>query len=134
MPITYAETQNAFVLYVNDEELTEELHFDLDQAFSRAFKKDYKHVVIDVTGAQTMNSMFISILMNTYIQLRELGGDMSMAGLTPNLDRLLRVVRLHTVFGIYDSVDEALAKIAAREMTLSAPLPGGALRPQQATG
>lgn len=114
MSITYAETNDAFILYVSETELTDDLHFDMDHSFARAFKKEYRHIIVDLNGAETMNSMFMSVLMNTYIQLRELGGDMSLVNLSPNMRRLLRVVRLDTVFNIYESVEEALRSIAVR--------------------
>ncbi len=115
MPITYAETEKAFILYINETELTDELHFDLDHAFARSFRKDYRHIILDLTGAETMNSMFISILMNTFIQLREIDGDMTLVGVSENVHRLLRIVRLHTVFKIHESVDEAIAGIAKED-------------------
>lgn len=111
MPVTYAETEKAFVLYTESTELTDDIHFDIDRAFVRAFRRDYKNIIVDLRGAETMSSMFISVLMNTFIQLRELGGDMVLTGLEPNIQRLLRVVRLHTVFSTYDSVEEALAAL-----------------------
>lgn len=111
MPVTYAETPKAFIMYAAEAELTDDVHFDLDRAFLRAFKKDYKYIIIDVTESETMNSMFISVLMNSYIQLRELGGDMILVGVSSHVDYLLRVVRLRDVFTIYKTVDEAVSSL-----------------------
>ena len=115
MPITYAETEKAFILYTDCSELTDDVHFDIDRAFGRAFRRDYRHIVVDMSGTEIVCSMFLSVLMNTFIQLRELGGDMSLTGLTPNVQRMLRVVRLHTVFDTHETVEEALAAITDTE-------------------
>ncbi len=41
------------------------------------------------------------------------GGALRLAGVNENLRRLLRLTRLHDVFGVYDSVDAAVGVAAA---------------------
>jgi anti-sigma B factor antagonist len=70
---------------------------------------DTTRFVLDLTGVRYMPTVGLGMLMSILIKIRKEGGEFRLASLCADLKGLLTMVRLDTVFEIYDDVDEALA-------------------------
>lgn len=67
------------------------------------------HVVIDLTQVTFVDSTGLGGLIAARKTARERGGSLSLVSPPPLVRRLLGSTRLHDVFDIYDSLDEAIA-------------------------
>lgn len=67
-----------------------------------------RHVVIDLSQVDWMNSTGLGILISSYTTLRNHQGELKLANVTDKIQSLLTITKLVTVFDAYDSVDEAV--------------------------
>jgi anti-sigma B factor antagonist len=72
------------------------------------------NVVADVTGVTYMDSSALGALIEAATTLRTGGGDLRLAGMesSPRLIWTTSVFRLHDVFKLFTSVDDAVASFA----------------------
>jgi anti-sigma B factor antagonist len=71
-------------------------------------EQNKKHVVIDLSEVDWMNSTGLGILIAGYTTLRNHQGELKLANVTEKIRSLLIITKLVTVFDAYDSVDEAV--------------------------
>lgn len=75
------------------------------------------HIVVDLSDATLMDSTGIGVLIGQAQRLREMGGDIRLAGVRKKLRNLFVMTRLlGDVFVLYDSVDEAADSFATEAM------------------
>lgn len=84
---------------------TEECHKKVRAVLTEGYKK----VVIDLSGAEWVNSRGMGSLMACYVSNMKLGGKLKFAGLTDKTHSLFHTAKLDTVFQIYDTVDNAIS-------------------------
>lgn len=65
-------------------------------------------VVIDLAKVSFIDSSGLGCLVSAVRQFRQEKGDIKLACITDNVRPLIEIVRLHRVFDIYDSVEEAM--------------------------
>lgn len=65
-------------------------------------------VVIDLGKVSWMNSSGLGALMGAMTSLRNANGDLKLARVTEKVKSLFMITKLITIFGTYDSVDEAV--------------------------
>lgn len=70
--------------------------------------------VIDLTETPWTNSLGVGMLMGAYSSVRQAGGDIVLANATDRIRDLLRVTQLYRVFEVHDSLDAAVASVAAK--------------------
>jgi len=80
---------------------------ELLQALTRLVDDGYHHLIVDLTGLDFCDSSGLSVLVRVKNRLDEVGGDVTLAGATPIVERVLEVSGLAEVFGSYPSVAEA---------------------------
>jgi anti-sigma B factor antagonist len=74
-------------------------------------------IVIDLSDATLMDSTGIGVLIGQAERLRELGGDLRLAGVRKKLRNLFIMTRLlGEVFVLYDTVDEAVESFTAEAL------------------
>lgn len=66
-------------------------------------------VIIDCKGLEFISSMGLGMLIRLQSRLAKMGGTVKLANVTGVVASVIRTVRLDSLFGIYDSVDEAVA-------------------------
>jgi anti-sigma B factor antagonist len=71
--------------------------------------------VIDLTETPWTNSLGVGMLMGAYSSVKRAGGDIVLANATDRIRDLLRVTQLYRVFDVYNSLDDAIAGLAAGE-------------------
>lgn len=64
--------------------------------------------VVDLSGADFIDSSGLGAVIGGLKAAREAGGDLRIAGATGQVDHALKLMKLDRVFGRYSTVDEAL--------------------------
>ena len=73
-------------------------------------------IVLDLSAVDHVDSSGVGIIMMSYGKARKSGGDLRLAGVTGNVERILRSVNLDRIFKFY-----LTAAAAAEGFSLSAP-------------
>ncbi|HLP17840.1 MAG TPA: STAS domain-containing protein, partial [Bacteroidota bacterium] len=68
-----------------------------------------KKVVIDLGAVSLMNSSGLGILIGGVTTMRNAGGDLKLAAVSPKVMNLLTITKLVSVFEVYDTVKKAVA-------------------------
>ncbi|HLP18598.1 MAG TPA: STAS domain-containing protein [Bacteroidota bacterium] len=68
-----------------------------------------KKVVIDLGAVSLMNSSGLGILIGGVTTMRNAGGDLKLAAVSPKVMNLLTITKLMNVFEVYDTVKKAVA-------------------------
>jgi anti-anti-sigma factor len=82
---------------------------ELDEKLYALLGRGSKQVVIDLAHTDWMNSSGIAILIHHYKKFRDIGGNLRLANLTKNIEKILVIAKLTSVFEVYDSLDDAIA-------------------------
>lgn len=72
-------------------------------------EQGYRNFVIDMSKVSFMDSASIGCLMDFYRKTKSAGGRIHLAAVQQRIDTLLAIAKAKTLFGIYDTVDDALA-------------------------
>ncbi len=67
----------------------------------------HPYVVVDLTNVSFVDSTGLSVLIVGFKQRRQHGGDLRLAGLPPQAQRVLEVTGLTQMFSIYENIDDA---------------------------
>ena len=69
-------------------------------------------VIIDLSGVEWMDSRGLGMLMSCFTSLSNVGGILKLAGATEEVNNLLMITRLITVFDSYATLEEAAESFA----------------------
>ena len=72
-------------------------------------------IVINMQDVTYMDSCGVGALVEKYVSLRRLGGDLKLLRLTPRSQRILEITRLLGVFETFDTEPDAVASFAAEQ-------------------
>lgn len=83
-----------------------------DQAIDSEFlKTKAQNIVFDFSKLHFMDSSGIGLIMGRYKLLAPVGGKVLLAGVSPQLDRLISISGIYKIVGWAKDVTEALAKL-----------------------
>ena len=82
---------------------------DLKQKVLDALEKGGRKFVIDFTRTGYIDSSGLGVLVSLSKKIRELGGELRLAGLNEDLQTLFELTKLDTLFSITRTPEEALA-------------------------
>jgi anti-sigma B factor antagonist len=82
------------------------------QAVAGLVTQGHRHVFIDMTGVGFMDSSGFSTLLSATKRLRPQGGALHLFRCSPPIEKMLHLIRLDTILGIY--ADEAAAIAAVQ--------------------
>ncbi len=71
-------------------------------------ERDHSRIVFDMSQVEFIDSSVIGALVGFMRKARTAGGDVKLAGLTPDIETIFELTRLQKVFQIHDSVDGAV--------------------------
>ncbi len=71
-----------------------------------------REVVVDLAQVQWMNSSGLGILISALSTLRNNGGELKLAGLTPRVRSLMTITRVIHVFETFDTAEQAVQSFA----------------------
>lgn len=81
---------------------------DLGALFEALVDGGAVKILLDMTGLEYIDSMGIGTVISSAKLVRKKRGDVVMIGVTPDLDKIFRVVNLHRVIKMFETEDEAL--------------------------
>lgn len=70
---------------------------------------DVKKIVVDISKVKWMNSLGLGMLMSCYTSLKNVKGQLLIAGATEKVNSLFIVTQMITVFDTADTADKAVA-------------------------
>lgn len=94
-----------------------ELGSDLDHHVSVQVKEhsdsiiktqNIRHVIFDFSRSSFMDSSGIGVIMGRYKQVKFAGGTLAVTGITPPVDRILKISGLYKIIDKYETVKDAL--------------------------
>lgn len=68
-----------------------------------------KKVVVNLAKVEWMSSVGLGMLISALTTVKNNGGQMKLANVTENIESLLTITRLVTIFKTYDSIEDAIA-------------------------
>ncbi len=71
-------------------------------------EQNYSRIVLDMSDVEFIDSSMIGALVGLLRRVREVGGELKLAALTPDVETIFELTRLQRVFPIYPSVDSSL--------------------------
>ncbi len=92
----------------------------LDAGNVKEFKRDivplletHKQIVFDMSELRFVDSSGLGAILSCLRQLNATGGDVKLASLSKGVRALFELVRMHRIFDIYNSADEAAQAYSA---------------------
>lgn len=94
-----------------------ELGSDLDHHVSLKVKEksdriiaseNIRHVIFDFSKSSFMDSSGIGVIMGRYKQVKFTGGDLVVTGITPPVDRIMKISGLYKIIQKYETVKDAM--------------------------
>lgn len=82
---------------------------ELKQKIMEAVEGGDRKVLVDFSNTGYIDSSGLGVLVSLAKKLRELGGELRLAGLNADLRTLFELTKLDTLFEITDSAEEALS-------------------------
>jgi len=66
-------------------------------------------VLLDMEKVSYLNSAGLGMIIDTFRKFRDMGGELVLCGLIPDIKRLFEATRLNRFIRIYSSVDDAIS-------------------------
>jgi anti-sigma B factor antagonist len=106
------QIQNSQAGYVTTIQIDDRLEADTVQGFrdtmSQLASKGKIKIVLDLGKVSFIDSSGLGCIVSVLRQFRQKDGDIKLACITDSIRPLIEIVRLHRVFDIYDSAEEAV--------------------------
>ena len=97
------------VVHVDETDLTEEILDRMRQVLTVAFLSRQYKLILDLSACQMIDSYFIGLLISTYREVKELGGNLKCVGVNGQVAHAFEVIRLNQVIDVCKAIDEAVA-------------------------
>lgn len=110
MTITIREEENVTVLSLEGNLLGENDGKPVLEIVDKAIENKIPNFIFDVEKLKYLNSTGLSILISTLTKARKNSGELCLVNIQPQLQSLLKITKLDTVFPICSSVDQAVEK------------------------
>ena len=68
-------------------------------------------LIVDLSDVEFLDSTGLGVLVSGLKRFRTLGGDLVVVGTRPRILKVFEITGLTTVFGMYDTVDDAVAAL-----------------------
>lgn len=72
-------------------------------------EKDFKNVVLDLSGVPWVNSTGLGILITGYTSIKEAGGAMKVCNVKERVLSIFYISQLQSIFQVYPTLEEAMA-------------------------
>ncbi len=83
----------------------------LKQKLTEVAKKKPGCVILNLAEVKYIDSSGLATIIDLYQQMKSYGGKLALAGLSVQVRGVFEVARLHQVFAIYDSEEQAVEKL-----------------------
>ena len=85
------------------------------EAVNQIINSGQKDLIINMERVSYMDSSGFGTLLSATKRLRPEGGTVNLVACNSAIDRMLRITRLNTVFGTFQTVDEALGAVTKQK-------------------
>ncbi len=109
MAFTQSRQQNGVVVVRSDGQLIVGNRHELKELIQGALAAGDRRFVLDFSHTGYIDSSGLGALVTVARQVRELGGELRLAGLNDDLRSLFELTKLDSLFSIADSPAQALA-------------------------
>lgn len=89
------------------------------EAVSAAIEEGKPGIIINMSQVTYMDSSGFGTLLSATKRLRPINGALFLSGCNDAITRMLQITRLNTIFGIYDTEDDAVAAAQAASLQAS---------------
>lgn len=116
MNISYVSAKRTLVVEISgeiDHHSAAEYRRRIDNEFIRT---KAKNIVFDFTHLSFMDSSGIGLIMGRYKLIRPIGGKVILAGVSPQLDRLISISGIYKIAGWAKDTNEAFLKMHEMEV------------------
>lgn len=96
------------VIYVHEERLDAHNSEELKSELNRVFETGTKNVVVDLKDVRFIDSSGLGVLVSGFKNASTRQGALKLSALQTQVKSMFELTRLHRVFDIYQTVDEAL--------------------------
>jgi len=97
--------------YLTGGEETEEL----DKAIEKLSEEGNKHLIINLSEAQHLNSTALGALIRAHSNYVRRGGQMKLAAVDKRIENIFVITKLSLVFDVYPTEEQAIASFAEKE-------------------
>ena len=106
MQIKSSQTQDVTTVQIDDR-LEADTAQEFRDSMSRLASEGKIKIVLDLGKVSFVDSSGLGCIVSLLRQFRQNDGDIKLACITDSIRPLIEIVRLHRVFDIYDSTEEA---------------------------
>ena len=97
--------------YLTGGEETEEL----ERAIKKHGEEGNKHLVINLSETQHLNSTALGVLISAHSSYVRRGGQMKLAAVDKRIENIFVITKLSLVFDVYPTEEQAIASFVERE-------------------
>src|SRR5690606_4231288 len=108
MEFVREEKDNVVVISVNLKRATLVEAEEFKQVLVNDIQRGFKHIVVDLSNCEFIDSTFLGSLVVSLKKLTGLGGDLRLVGFQPAVHSMYELPRMYRVFESFKSVDEAV--------------------------
>ncbi|MBM3262377.1 MAG: STAS domain-containing protein [candidate division Zixibacteria bacterium] len=102
--------QNEVIVFELSGRLTEGREMDeLADRVNKLIDEGLKKLVFDLNKVYWIDSSGLGLLIRAYTRIQKVEGELKLARVTHSVESLLHMTKLSTVFGVYETVEEAVA-------------------------
>lgn len=99
---------NRMIIFVQEERLDAHNSDQLKAEMNRLFAAGSKELIIDLKDVRFIDSSGLGVLVSGFKNASTRQGSLRLAGLQTQVRSMFELTRLHRVFDIFQSVDDAL--------------------------
>jgi anti-sigma B factor antagonist len=108
MDMKVEDRHNSVVIHLRGKLLGGPFAEELNSSLHKLIGEGKKNVVLDLDGVTILNSSGFGILISSYTTVKNGGGDLRLAKISPSINGLLSMTKLNQIFKQYPSVEDAL--------------------------
>jgi anti-sigma B factor antagonist len=108
MQVKIEENGAVRVIYVKEERLDAHNSDELKAELNRLFDSGMKDLVIDLKEVRFIDSSGLGVLVSGFKNASTRQGSLKLSGLQSQVKSMFELTRLHRVFDIFQTVDDAL--------------------------
>ena len=96
------------VIFVHEERLDAHNSEDLKTEVSRIFASGSKNIIVDLKDVRFIDSSGLGVLVSGFKNASSRQGSLKLSGLQTQVKSMFELTRLHRVFDIFQTVDDAI--------------------------
>lgn len=108
MSYTFNKSAGILLIEITDKRATVDISANFKEQLQSEIEKGYFKIVIDLKNVEYVDSSFLGALIAGLKRATMKNGDLKLVSLQPPVQAMFDLTRLHRIFDIYQSTDEAI--------------------------